>query len=148
MIKFTIDGEAVGKGRPRFSTKPYPHTYTPKETERYEEQVRLAFKSQLRGQQPFTGAVGMDITVCVGLPRVSKKKQAMMLAGEIVPAKKPDADNIAKIIMDALSGLAYEDDKQVTTLVISKHYEMTPHVEVRMVSMDEMKGTGNGENQD
>ena len=138
MICFTISGDAVGKGRPRFTTKPYPHSYTPKDTERYEELVKACFLTQVNGQRKFEDAVGMMITVHVGLPKVSKKKQAQMLAGEIMPTKKPDADNIAKIIMDALNGLAYDDDKQVTSLIISKHYAEIPCVVVLIMSKKEM----------
>lgn len=138
MISFTISGDAVGKGRPRFTTKPYPHSYTPKETERYEDLVKLSFKSQLKGQQKFDGAVTMLITVFVGLPKVSKKKQEQMLSQEIKPTKKPDADNIAKIIMDALNGLAYDDDKQVTRLIVDKIYSRVPFVEVKILSQNEL----------
>ena len=32
-----------------------------------------------------------------------------------------DADNTPRAILDALNGLAYDDDKQVTSLVVRKH---------------------------
>lgn len=38
------------------------------------------------------------------------------------PLKKPDVDNVAKIILDALNGIAYRDDKQVVTLIVKKSY--------------------------
>ena len=40
----------------------------------------------------------------------------------ICPQKKPDADNIAKIICDALNDVAYKDDTQVVMLTIIKKY--------------------------
>ena len=44
---------------------------------------------------------------------ISKKKRAEMLEGKIWPAKKPDSDNIAKVVLDALTGIAYHDDTQI-----------------------------------
>ena len=34
---------------------------------------------------------------------------------------KPDVDNVLKLVMDALNGVAYRDDAQVTEAVIRKH---------------------------
>ena len=60
----------------------------------------------------------------------SKKNKEKALKGEIMPNKKPDLDNIAKIILDGLNGVAYTDDKQVTSLEIEKVYSDTPCVVV------------------
>ena len=36
------------------------------------------------------------------------------------PTLKPDADNIAKAVCDALNGIAYKDDKQINCLTVDK----------------------------
>ena len=46
----------------------------------------------------------------------------MMEAGELLPCKKPDADNIAKVICDALNKVAYGDDTQICSLKVDKRY--------------------------
>ena len=51
-----------------------------------------------------------------------------MLLNLIRPAKKPDCDNIAKIILDSLNGIAYADDKQIISLSVEKYYGDTPKV--------------------
>lgn len=51
-----------------------------------------------------------------------------MLQGKILPTKKPDCDNIAKIICDALNGVAYDDDKQIVALKVTKIYSDEPRV--------------------
>lgn len=48
------------------------------------------------------------------------------------PQKKPDTDNIAKIVLDALNGLAYPDDKQVVELQVLKTYDLDGYVEVEL----------------
>ena len=60
----------------------------------------------------------------------SKKNKEKALKGEIMPNKKPDLDNIAKIILDGLNGVAYTDDKQVTSMEIEKVYSDEPCVVV------------------
>jgi len=52
--------------------------------------------------------------------------------GAIRPTNKPDLDNIAKIILDSLNGIAYKDDSQVVSLTVIKHYSDNPCVVVRM----------------
>ena len=45
-----------------------------------------------------------------------------MLEGREFPLKKPDADNIIKVVQDALNGVAYHDDKQVMYVTAKKVY--------------------------
>ncbi|MEX5590971.1 RusA family crossover junction endodeoxyribonuclease, partial [Pseudomonas urmiensis] len=66
-----------------------------------------------------------------GIPSsTSKKNRIGMLNGDIYPTKKPDADNIAKAVTDALNGLAYKDDSQIVILSVYKQYGETPQVGV------------------
>jgi Holliday junction resolvase RusA-like endonuclease len=56
--------------------------------------------------------------------------------------KKPDVDNIAKSILDALNGAAYDDDKQVVALMIHKEYSDTPRVDIKLGDInDDTRGT-------
>lgn len=61
---------------------------------------------------------------------VSKVKREKMLSGSIKPGVKPDLDNVAKSILDALNGIAYYDDNQITDLKIAKRYSEKPRVDV------------------
>ena len=53
---------------------------------------------------------------------VSKKRTKDMLAGQELPLKKPDIDNIVKVVADALNGVAYHDDTQIVYVVTKKAY--------------------------
>ena len=55
-----------------------------------------------------------------------------MSFGLINPTKKPDLDNIAKAILDSLNGIAYKDDSQIVSLLISKKYSDRPRVEITL----------------
>ena len=134
MIEFKVDGPAVPKQRPRISGR---RAYTPKRTKDYEGRVLGAFRSSYKG---FCPAFGKDVPVrvCIRIVQAvpkswSKKKRAQAESGEIVPlSRNGDVDNIAKSILDALNGFAYEDDCQVTTLIVTKQYGVRPCAEVRL----------------
>ena len=77
----------------------------------------------------------LKVTIMAYYPIVkstSKKKKQQMLEDLMFPTKKPDIDNIAKSILDALNKLAYRDDTQVVTLHMEKHYAEDPRVEVEI----------------
>lgn len=59
-----------------------------------------------------------------------------MLNGELMPAKKPDIDNIAKAVLDALNSVAYRDDTQIVELQIRKQYSEKPRLEIRMEELE------------
>lgn len=129
-IKFNVPGEPKGKGRPRFTKS--GHTYTPKGTVDYEKLVKLSYRQQV-GNTVFEKGVPLRIEVDVyfSTPKsVSKKTYEKMIAGAVKPAKKPDVDNILKIIADALNGLAYHDDAQIVEAAINKKYSTIPRVDV------------------
>lgn len=135
VIEFIVPGEPKGKARPRLTRS--GHAFTPKETVSYENWVRLCFKEAYPNFEPFNadGPITCHITACFSIPKsTSKKKTEEMLRGHIVPLKKPDADNIAKIICDALNGIAYHDDSQIARLSVTKIYEESPKVEVTLIN--------------
>lgn len=119
MIIFTIPGRPQGKARPRFTRAGY--AYTPKATHDYEEAIRAAFLRT--GEVILTCPVHVLITAIYAPPKSAPKKvRAAMLSKEVLPTVKPDVDNLAKAVLDALNGYAYIDDKQVTSLSVFKTY--------------------------
>ena len=55
-------------------------------------------------------------------PKSLSKKKKEELLFKIDYTKKPDADNVAKAILDSLNGLVYKDDSQVSALLVLKNY--------------------------
>lgn len=136
----TIPGEPVGKGRPRFTRS--GHTYTPAVTENYEKLVKLQY-AIIYGAERFEAGtmLSLHITAYMGIPKsATKKKRAAILSGEIRPTKKPDFDNIEKIIADALNGVAYKDDSQIVDSLCKKYYSDKPRV---VVEINEIGGNQN-----
>ena len=133
---FTVYGKPQGKARPRFNRKT-GITYTPGATISYEAKVQGAFISQNTAHQILTGPVRVTITAFYQVPKSwSLKKKDRAIGGLIAPTTKPDADNIAKIICDALNGLAFKDDAQVVILeVVKKYTDQGDHVTVTVVEV-------------
>ena len=133
VLKFTILGEPQGKGRPRFRRAGnYVSTYTPPETTAYENLVKLEYRRQCKDYFFAKGIpLDMRITTYYSIPgSTSKKKKELMLAHVIRPMKKPDMDNVAKVICDSLNHVAYHDDAQVVDCQIRKFYSNSPRVVV------------------
>lgn len=111
-IRLTIPTIAVAKARPRFTKK--GHAYTPAKTKSFEAELRWhwqASKNAMIPKAPTAVAIG-----CY-LPRPKSLKKTVFL-----PITKPDLDNFAKAILDALNGFAWADDNQVTDLHIFKRF--------------------------
>nr|DAO36004.1 MAG TPA: Endodeoxyribonuclease RusA [Caudoviricetes sp.] len=127
---FNIPGTPVGKGRPRFTKS--GHAFTPEKTRSYESLVRSCYKQSCKGDK-LSGALSVMITAYFPpLKSDSKRTWAQKESGQVLPVKKPDCDNIAKAILDALNGLAYDDDSQIVSAVILKKYGFPARVEVML----------------
>ena len=66
-----------------------------------------------------------------GIPKsASKKKAQLMRERKIRPMKKPDFDNIGKIVCDSLNDIAYHDDAQIVDAQVRKFFSDDPRVVV------------------
>lgn len=123
-----IPGEPVPKGRPRMTRT--GHTYTPARTRQYEKVIADAWRTQ--SGEHLTGAIRAEILAYFKIPTSQKKAvQKNMEAGLIRPTKRPDLDNIIKTL-DALNGLAYDDDAQIVDIKAVKFYDTEPRLEITL----------------
>lgn len=121
-----LEAKAIGKGRPRFYGG---HAVTPQATRDYERMIAEEYRKQSGadfGDRP----VAVLIVVGYAMPKSwSKKKREEMR--DRPHTQKPDADNIAKAILDGLQqGGAFEDDSRVARLSVSKRYSDTNYIEI------------------
>lgn len=132
-IKFSIPGQPFGKQRPRVVSRgTFSKAYTPKETVSYENLVKLMYSQVAKGKMFPDGAM-LDVRIIAyyDIPKsTSKKKRKEMLEHKIRPAKKPDWDNIGKIVCDSLNLVAYHDDSAVVDAQVRKFYSENPRVDV------------------
>lgn len=127
MIHIIVPGEPVAQGRPRFGGG---RVYDPLKSRNYKDYVRTIAASH-KSKQFLAGPVMMRVEIYRGIPKSwTLKKQREAELGHVKPTLKPDVDNYVKAIKDALNGICYVDDSQVTFLMISKHYARDPRVEI------------------
>ncbi len=132
IYEFEVIGNIVGKQRPRINTYTY-NVYTPNKTKDYEEYIQQSFKIKYPNHKLLEGRISIEIIAFLEIPKsTSKKKYEEMLNGSISPTKKPDIDNIAKSILDALNKFVFKDDNQVTKLTVEKKYSEVEKVCVKI----------------
>ena len=119
-VSFRIPGKPAPQPRPRKGKHGNFYSNSPKSAE-WKDLIRL-FSKKYYQKPPWPGPVGMQLDFEMPIPKAVKDQHWV--------AKKPDIDNLAKAVMDALSGLIYEDDAQICALVVIKTYSETPGVNV------------------
>ena len=55
-----------------------------------------------------------------------------MINNIISPTKKPDIDNIVKIVLDAMNKFAFKDDTQITKLEVEKIYGIEEKLQIKI----------------
>jgi Holliday junction resolvase RusA-like endonuclease len=138
MIQFSVAGNPVGKARARtFFNEKGEHvvTTTPDKTVLYQNLVKvIALESMKNNNIELTEEpVSMEIKAYYQIPKsATKKLKALMAENKLLPCKKPDIDNVIKIIADSLNGIAYKDDTQIVKLTAHKLYSDNPRVEIKL----------------
>lgn len=132
VLAFTVPGDPVGKGRPRFArVGKGMRAYTPAATKSYEQAVALLARASLGRRGPLQGPLAVRIDAWCPIPASwSRRKHAQALDEHLMPTTKPDIDNVAKAVLDALNEIAFADDAQIVDLTCSKRYGSQPHLEV------------------
>ena len=130
MREFTVHAAPQGQERPRFGA----HAYTPAKTREYEELVQWEYRAQVK-DAPYPARTPLTVKIEAVYPvpmSDSVRIRQAKLCGLLQPCKKPDTDNIAKAVLDALNGVAYNDDAQVVRLLVVKSYGTTGHVNIQI----------------
>lgn len=108
------------------------HAYTPERTVNYESRLALAAQQVMAGRALLDGPLEVSVEAHMPVAESKPKKwRAAALAGEIRPVKKPDLDNLAKIL-DGLNLVVWVDDSQIVQMMIAKHYSDQPRMEIHV----------------
>lgn len=121
-MNLTIYGKPQPKERPRVYKG---HGITPTRTKNYEAMIARAWAAEHPEQ--LSGDLRVEIRFFMPTPiSWSKQKKERAERGIIRPSVRPDIDNLVKIILDGLNGVAFMDDKQVVELTAAKYYSAEP----------------------
>lgn len=129
-----IVGKVTGKQRPRFSRG---IVYTPKQTQQAERLIKSEYVKQCN--EFFEGYIKIKIEIFKEIPKSYSKKQVKAIeAGTLLPDKKPDNDNVEKLVFDALEGTAYENDKQIIENTTIKRYAKLGEKEYLKINIEKV----------
>jgi len=116
MIRFTVPGNPIPKGRPRTVKRGgQTVTFTPRRTAEYAEAVALVARRAMAGEPPLEGALSVRV-------RFYRRDR-----------RRVDGDNMTKNVLDAMNGIVYLDDSQVVDCRWTKHVDRAdPRAEVQI----------------
>lgn len=130
--KTFIATEPMAKGRPRLTKG--GRAYTPSATRHAETRIQIQANSEYRA-----GLVDGPLIVTIQVHLLKPKSKPK---GHLWPTGRPDVDNYAKLVLDALNGIVWRDDAQVVLLVVSKIYSESQGIDLlveRVVTEKETK---------
>ena len=97
---------------PKGGGRPMALTYVTPEAKQYREQVGWIARGA-GARQPLEGRIAVDLKLYPHRPQDWKTRQRKLGAAWDDSVQCIDLTNAEKVLMDALNGVAFEDDKQV-----------------------------------
>lgn len=134
-ISFTVPGPIRGKQRAGRMVLPggKVRSFNPRQTARNEMLIRDYASLQMRGRTPFTGAMSLCIRLYKPHP-VSWSKKRVRTSFWITG--KPDCDNIAKLVADALNKIVWHDDAQIADLTVTRRFATTEYTQIEILPLE------------
>jgi Holliday junction resolvase RusA-like endonuclease len=130
-VTFTIPGDPVPQPRPRVSTAGgFARAYVPKGHAVHPYRQALGLAAKAAGLVPHTLPVEVVIDLVFSRPKSHLNKSGVKPTAPALP--RVDVDNCAKAVLDSLNGIAWEDDAQVSRLVVEKSYGTEGRTTVRI----------------
>lgn len=125
IVNFTVYGTAKTNERHRHGGGV---TYTPAKTTAARQEYAKAYLEAAGGRAVHLGPFSMSIRITHFAKSAWPGKQCN---------RKPDLDNVAKLVGDALNGIAYKDDAQMRQLFVEKAYGDMSRVDVSITFEEE-----------
>ncbi len=134
-IEFTVPAVPVAQPRAKATVRGgFARVYNDSKhpVNDFKASVRMAFRGEFAGP-PLHGPLAVRLVFV--FPRASNKFWKSKAMPRYVKETKPDIDNLAKSVLDSLNKIAFQDDGQVATMLITKCHaagDEPPHVEVEI----------------
>lgn len=133
-LVFSLNGEVRGKGRPRTAVRAgFARIYTDAATRKYEASIQKVAVAVMGNRSPLEGPLSVSLRLRLSPPAsMSKRQRGRILAGEEAYFGRVDVDNAAKAALDAMNGVCWGDDKQITRLFVMKIAAEIAGIDVRV----------------
>lgn len=131
-MELFIDVKPVPKARPRLSK--FGAVFTPKKTVIAEKAIHMIVMSHMHKHHVHMTfrPVIVEITFCYKYRKGTKEVDKLL---PMHVNKRPDIDNLAKLVLDSLNGVAYSDDAQVVKLRCEKIYSEKEGINLRIIEI-------------
>ena len=133
-VRIVVRGEPFGKGRPKLGVVAgHAHAFTPAKTRTKEGIITTAATDAMNGRPPFSAPLCFSLVAVMAVPQSwSQKRKRAALAGEELPAKRPDLDNCLKAVLDAMNTVVFTDDALIVEIRARKVYGQVPQTIVEV----------------
>jgi Holliday junction resolvase RusA-like endonuclease len=139
-LQFVLHIVPVPQKQTRFTCRgKYPHAYDPSKSDL--RQLQWMIKAYAP-KEPIPGPVAVTYTFYLPIPKsTSRVKTGQMDRNMIKHISKPDVDNLAYLVTNAMKGIIYQDDSQIVEKHERKQYGLEPRivVEIRDLNIEEGK---------
>lgn len=120
-LTFSVDGDPVPQPRPRVTARGgFAHAYVPAKHPVHAYRLAIATAARAAGAGVHGDPVTVELDFVWARPKSHLLKTCLRPSAPALP--RIDIDNAAKAVLDALNGVAWEDDAQVRRLVVEKSY--------------------------
>jgi Holliday junction resolvase RusA-like endonuclease len=132
-ITFTVSGVPKGQPRPRaFAFRGKARVFDPGTAEEWKSRIAEAARPHLPCD-PLAGPIALELVFTFPRPKKHYLSAGLRPGAPTWFCSKPDADNAAKAVMDALTVLGFwRDDAQVVSLTVRKTFGSTVEAGARM----------------
>lgn len=135
-IQFQILGPPRHQQRHRHvTTGKFTRTYDPSAKDKKDFLLQA---KQYAPKSPILGVVMITVWFCVPRPKSHYRtgKYAGMLKdkhkNQVWHTKKPDIDNLLKLVMDSLNDVFWKDDSQICSVITQKLYDEKPRTVIQI----------------
>lgn len=137
-LTITLAGPPMGKERVRVTKT--GRAYTPERTLNFEARLAHAAQQAMAGRPLYDGPLSVVVEAFMPIAASKPKKfQAAALSGQERPTKKPDWDNVGKLL-DALNLIVWQDDAQIVDGRVIKWYSQLPRLVVTVTPLKQQEG--------
>ena len=131
-IQITVLGEPTAQKRHRhFKRGSHVQTYDPSKEKK---QDFLWIAQQSAPEEPISHPVHLQVGLFFGRPKshygTGKNSNVLKPSAPTLHTQKPDIDNIAKFLMDAMNKVFWKDDSVICSLTVKKRYDFVPRIEI------------------
>jgi len=139
MLLFEVRGIPIPQKQTRF-VRATGIAYNPSNNEIRQLQWQI---KPYAPSQPLSGPIEMHLTFYMPIPKSASSRLKLQMKNEIIlPTKKPDFDNLAYLVTNALKGIVYLDDAQITDCSIRKRYSDKPRTVIKIIPIDDLQQVG------